>query len=88
MSSVSRLQDNNRFEVANNEPKKITLDIVNIMCYNKGTVKGTATANPSGQGHSDHLNNSQSHSKGLTATPIILLKEALLMASHKLRIQA
>ena len=58
------------------------------MCYNKGTVKGTATANPTGQGHSDRLKNSQSHSKGLTAIPIILIKEALPMASHKLRINA
>ena len=48
------------------------------MCYNKGTVKGTATTNPTGQGHNDRLNNSQSRTEGLTATPIILLKEVCL----------
>lgn len=52
--------------------KKIILDINRLMCYNKGIVKGTATANPIGQGQSDRLKNSQSRTKGLTATPIIL----------------
>ena len=65
--------------------KKIILDINRLMCYNKGTVKGTATANPTGQGQNDRLKNSQSHSKRLTATPIILLKGGMPMAYGQLR---
>ena len=38
-------QDNNRYEVENNA-QKIILDIIRLMCYNKGTVKGTAMTNP------------------------------------------